>query len=257
MQQPICPDDRFLEEGYRIIKEAEQRGIILRLLGSVAVKIHCPKYGYLYDEADRPLTDLDFMTYSRFNAEMQTFFKDLDYSPDEGVLRYFGKYRHIYYSNSIEGLHIDIFFDQLSFCHPVDFQGKLESDRPTIPITEILLEKMQIVKINEKDLKDTIILMREHEIGGIGSEKINGDFIAKRLSNDWGFYYTFLTSINKVNQYLRQFAPLSGEDRRIVSGRVDQLKDLIENQPKSLKWKLRAKVGTRVRWYQEVEEVDR
>ena len=133
----------------------------------------------------------------------------------------------------------------------------MESDRPTIPITEILLEKMQIVKINEKDLKDTIILMREHEIGGIGSEKINGDFIAKRLSNDWGFYYTFLTSINKVNQYLRQFAPLSGEDRRIVSGRVDQLKDLIENQPKSLKWKLRAKVGTRVRWYQEVEEVDR
>jgi len=110
----------------------------------------------------------------------------------------------------------------------INFNNRLGIDYPTIPLPELLLEKMQIIEINEKDLKDTIILMREHEIGGIGSEIVNGDFIAKRLSNNWGFYYTFLTNINKVNQYLGQFAPFSGEDRRIVSERVGSSKILLK-----------------------------
>lgn len=250
-------DESFLEEAFRIIDETEKCGIILRLLGSVAVKLHCPEFGYLYSQANRPLTDLDFMSYSQFNAGMRAFFENLGYSADESILRYFGRYRHIYYSKKIEGLHVDIFFDKLSFCHEIDFKGRLEIDNPTIPLAELLLEKMQIVEINEKDLKDTLILLREHNIGTSSTDELDGNYIAKQLTQDWGFYYTVTTNLDKVGRYMQDFSPLSDEDRGVISGRLENIRNLIEDAPKSLKWKLREKVGTRVRWYKEVEEVER
>jgi len=248
--------ERFLEEAFHILSEAEKRGIILRLLGSVAVKLHCPEFGRLYEEANRPLTDLDFMSYSRFNPIMRDFFTDLGYLPNESIIRYFGKYRHIYWHEE-KSLQVDIFFDKLSFCHDIDFRRRLEIDSPTITVTDILLEKMQIVEINEKDLKDTVVLLREHEIANSSRETVDGKYVAKLLADDWGFSYTVLTNLGKVRQYLGQFEPLADEDRRVISGRIQEMVDLIENQPKSLKWKLRSKVGTKKRWYREVEEVVR
>jgi hypothetical protein len=250
-------DELFLEEAFRIMEEAEKHGIILRLLGSVAIKLHCPNFSDLYTQANRPLTDLDFMTYGQFNSSLREFFENLGYTTDERILRYFGRYRHIYHSNKVEGLHVDIFFDQLSFCHPINFKGRLEIDNPTIPLAELLLEKMQIVEINEKDLKDTVILLREHQIGSSSSDEIDGKYVAKTLSNDWGFYYTLTTNLNKVEQYLKDFSQLTEADRQVISQRLDDVRQLIEAEPKSLKWKLREKVGTKVRWYREVEEVDR
>jgi len=250
------PEERFLEEAFRILSEAEKRGIILRLLGSVAVKLHCPEFGRLYEAADRPLTDLDFMSYSRFNPVMRDFFTELGYTPNEGVIRYFGKYRHIYWHEE-KSLQVDIFFDKLSFCHDIDFRQRLEIDRPTITVSDILLEKMQIVEINEKDLKDTVVLLREHEIANSSRETVDGKYVARLLADDWGFSYTFLTNLDKVRLYLEEFKPLADEDRRVVAGRIEKLVDLIEKEPKGLKWKLRAKVGTKKRWYREVEEVVR
>ena len=247
---------RFLEEAERIMKEAEQRGIILRLLGSVAVKLHCPRFAHLYESANRALTDIDFMTYSRFNPKMRDLFKDLGYEANESVMRYFGKHRHIYWSEE-KRLQVDVFFDLLSFCHDVDFRRRLELDNPTITLTDILLEKMQIVEINEKDLKDTAVLLREHDLGIDQPEEIDGDYIAKILAFDWGFYHTMTTNLNKVRLYLEQMGNFTERDKTVVSGRVHQLLGIIDHEPKSLKWKMRAMVGTKVRWYSEVEEVQR
>lgn len=136
--------------------------------------------------------DIDLITYSRFNPMTRDFWGDLGYKPNESVIRYFGRYRHIY-QNDEKQLYVDIFFDRLSFCHSIDFRGGLKLDSPTSTVTDMLLEKMQIVEINEKDLKDSIILLRQHEVGGVGVETIDGNYIAKLLANDWGFNYTVLT----------------------------------------------------------------
>ena len=85
------------------------------------------------------------------------------------------------------GRHIDIFFNKLDFCHPVIFIGRLEVEELTLPLAELLLEKMQIVKINEKDLIDTIMLLREHPVGDADNETINAKVITSTLGNDWGY----------------------------------------------------------------------
>lgn len=132
----------------------------------------------------------------------------------------------------------------------------MELDFPTITPSDLLLEKMQIVQITEKDLKDTMILLREHEIKEHENDVINTKYIAKLLSNDWGFYYTVTTNLKKTKEFLNFFDALTDEDKNIISEKIDKLLDYIEREPKSLKWKARAKIGTRKKWYREVETIE-
>jgi hypothetical protein len=249
-------DEQFVEEGLRIIREGESQDLILRLLGSVAIRLHSPRSRELYEAANRPLTDLDFMSYRSCNARMPAFFESMGYEPDSAVLRHFGQHRHVYWNKTVPGLHCDVFFDRLSFCHEIDFQGRLDQGVTTIRPTELLLEKMQIVEINEKDLKDSAVLLREHEVNGNDPDTIDGSYVAELLSKDWGFWYTLTTNLQKLTTYVADFDAFAEQDREIVVGRVDELMQRIEEKPKTTSWKLRAKVGTRKKWYRQVEEVE-
>jgi len=249
-------DEAFIEEALRIVKLGEEQGIPFRLLGAIAIRLHCPRFNYLYAGMDRPLTDIDYVTYGKFSPQIKKFFVSLGYTPNERIIAYYGKHRHIYW-NEEKQWQVDIFFDELNMCHKVDFRGRLELDSPTITLTDLLLEKMQIVKINPKDIKDTIIMLREHQIGDTEEETINAPYIARILADDWGFWYTVTTNLNRVKRYLGEFGALTEEDRKDVAGKIDALLEVIDRTPKTTKWKLRAKIGPRLKWYNEVEEVVR
>ncbi len=250
-------DKAFVEEAFRIIKIAKEKGIVFRLIGSIAVKHHSPKYRYLYDEMKRPLTDIDLMTYGKFREGMRKFFKDLGYEPiNPRFFALYGKKRQIYWSDE-KGWQIDVFFNELDMCHKVDFRNRLELDDPTITLTDILLEKMQIVEINPKDIKDTIIMLLEHDVGDKEEETVNMNYISKLLSKDWGYYYTVTTNLKKVKDFLGEFESLTVENGKIVADKIDKILERIEGEPKSLKWKIRSKVGIKKKWYKEVEEVGR
>jgi hypothetical protein len=150
-----------------------------------------------------------------------------------------------------------VFLDKLSFCHTVDFQNRLELDSPTITLADLLLEKMQIVHINEKDIKDTIILLAEHDIGESDKETVDAKRIAELLSDDWGFQYTVQTNLRRVAEYAEKRPAWPADVKEIVSAKVGALLGRIEAEPKSFRWKMRAKVGTSKKWYNDVEEVER
>jgi hypothetical protein len=113
------------------------------------------------------------------------------------------------------------------------------------------------VQTNEKDVKDTVILLLEHDIGKSDKDEINGDHIAKVLASDWGFYYTVNTKIGEIKEWLDKYEALSKQERALVNERLDKLKERIEKEPKSFQWNMRARVGPSVKWYRVVEEVQR
>jgi len=245
----------FTAEAKRIVDAAQQRGAILRALGATAFKLHCPKFAVLFETLERRLTDLDFMGYKRQKNDVLDTLKQLGYSMDRSTEYIMTISDRYILRNQESNLAVDVFFDKLVMCHTIDFKDRLEVDYPTIPLAELLFEKMQIVKINEKDIKDSIILIREHDVGETDKETINGKYMANVLSNDWGFDYTVTTNLGKVRNLLPKYDALSEEDRQDVAGKIDTLLKAIEDQPKSVRWKLRAKTGTRRKWYNEVEEV--
>jgi hypothetical protein len=251
----------FIGEGKRIIAGAQGVGVTLRLLGATAFRIHCPDYEDVHKAMGRELSDIDFVAYSKEERKLEQFFSnDLHLEMDRqqaGLTPGLYVGRHIYVYKET-GMHVDVFIDKLDMCHVIDFRNRLTVDSPTIPLAELVLEKMQIVTLNEKDVKDMLMLLAVHDVGQDDDDKINGKYIADLLSKDWGFYYTTSLNLEKVRKGIERYKGVlkPGDDQKIDQ-RITKLSQMIEGAPKSIKWKTRAAIGPRVQWYNDVEEVDR
>ncbi|RPI09886.1 MAG: hypothetical protein EHM65_08695, partial [Acidobacteriales bacterium] len=168
-QQDRAERDKFENELKRILKASEESGVILRVIGSLAFQLHCPRYGYLQQAMGRAYTDIDFAAYGKQTTAVRDLFGKLGYTDNKEVFFVSGGERAIFDRPEI-GLHVDIFYEKLDFCHVIRWNGRLEVDKPSIPLAELLLEKMQIVEINEKDVIDTILLLLEHPLGDVDQE---------------------------------------------------------------------------------------
>lgn len=241
----------FLEEGLRILEEAKNQDIVLRIMGSIAVRLHCPSSMNLIEKLDRPITDIDYVGYEKQSNRLEKFFQEMGYVSRQLSYSFRQMGRMIFLDPDTQNV-VDIFLDKLEMCHTVDYRKRLELDYPTVPLAEVLMQKMQIIMLSEKDVKDTIVLLREHGVGDTDEETINIKHIANVLSDDWGFYHTFTTNLGKVKNLVAGFTILSDEDRFIVKERIDQALEMIEDEPKSRGWKMRSKIGTKKKWYRDV-----
>ena len=249
----------FYEERTRIVDalaQDENKHVVMRLIGALAFRTHCQKYGYIQDKLGRKFTDFDFVSYPRFTRDVRRVLADLGYEEDKQVTQLFGDRRMLFHDPAF-GRHTDIFYNVLDFCHPINFVGRLEKEQLTVPLAELLLEKMQIVQINEKDLIDSVMLLREHPIGDTDHETINAAIIIGILGKDWGFWRTVTANLKLLDDKLRLYQSLSEDDRQVVHARIKELQERIEAAPKSLAWKARGQIGDRVKWYKEVEELER
>jgi hypothetical protein len=245
--------EKFENELTRILKASDAAGIILRVIGSLAFQMHCQKYGYLQAVMGRAYTDIDFAAYRRQTKEIQALMAGLGYHENREVFIVSEGYRAIFEKPEV-GLHIDVFYEKLDFCHVIRWEDRLEVDHPSIPLAEILLEKMQIVQINEKDIIDTIMLLLEHPLGGEDHETINIERIAGLCSTDWGLWRTTTMNLDKVRQLAQGYEQLAGEQKELIDSQVKAALRRIDQEPKSLAWRLRARVGDRVKWYKDVDE---
>lgn len=245
----------FVDEALALVSDAETSGIRLRILGSIAYRLQCPKNLHLFEDTKRALTDVDFGAEKKQNKAIREFLMARGYVPDEGIYVASEGARHAYLHEKT-GLNVDVFADELYFCHRIPFKNRLDLDSPTICNTDLLLEKMQIVEINLKDFKDTVVLLLEHPLSHQqpGQKSIDTDYITDIMRRDWGFYYTFTTNVKRVPDHLADFPSMTPDEQAVVRGRVDELLKVVEEAPKTLGWKMRAKVGTRRLWYQEVSE---
>lgn len=244
-----------LKEACRSIQtEAQSRNVPLRLVGSFAIKAHCPRFGHMLNLLGREeVNDLDFASRHQYGRAIKGMFEDLGFVADRRIeLATAGQHRYFVHPSTRLG--VDVYLDLMNYCHPLEFAGRLDADDETLPLAELLLAKMQIVQLTEKDVKDTIVLLLEHDVGSGDGETVNVDRIGETLAHDWGFCYTVTTNLRKVAERIRTYTALSEEDMTTVIHRIGELERRIEEQPKDLRWKLRARVGIRRRWYQEVEE---
>jgi hypothetical protein len=244
----------FLEEAHRILDAAKSEGVLLRLLGALAFHIHCPKFSYIQEMLGRTFTDIDFASYRQESSRINKLFADLGYQSDARVRAIFGS-RLVFDDMSGTNRHCDVFLDKLEFCHDVVFQDRLEVDDPTIPLAELLLEKMQIVRLNEKDAIDSIMLLREHEIGASDHDVINADHLAHLTARDWGLWKTFTMNLENVRNVAQTFEKLSMDDRNDVDSKITALRARIDAEPKTTGWKIRAQIGEKRKWYKDVDEL--
>jgi len=268
-------EEEFLNEAVSIVKEAQEENITLRILGALAVHLHCkdnPRCIELHKGLERlgkgkPMfTDLDLIGYKAQRKNIKKFFENkLRFISDRRLNALFGSRRNIFYHP--KGRYaVDIFFSKLEFSHDVDFgekpgKGRLELDFPTITPTDIVLEKVQIHQINMKDIVDLIVLLLCHDLSATEEkDRINCKYIAKTLSDDWGFWYDAVNNLEKVKNFAAKFSEerkMRKKEAQTVVERVDGLLKAIDEEPKTKGWIKRSKTGTKKMWYRPVDEVIR
>lgn len=255
----IARSEAVLAEADELMRIAAERSLTIRLTGSLAIRAHCPgRVPLLRALGRRPYRDIDLMAYSKQKRGIASMLEERDYVLDPAIrmAQEFGIKRFVY-ENPADGLKVDVFFDQLVMAHTIQFNGRLELGNQAVDLTDLLLTKLQIHEFTENDLIDCVVLLAEHEVGQVGTDVISGDYIADIMRKDWGFCYTAQANLKNIAEGVQQYPVLPIEVGALVRARVGQLTDMIERAPKTQRWKLRARIGERVRWYEQVEDVNR
>jgi hypothetical protein len=239
------------DEVRRVVDAGRDRGIHVRVIGGIAVKLHCPSAGHR--AMARSYGDVDFIGYRAERKDVASLMEDLGYQPNRRFNALQG-HRRLLFDNPELGYDADIFLDVFTMCHELNLLGRLERDEYTVPIEELLLSKLQVIELNEKDIKDSCAVLCDHEIKAVDdTEVIDPRFVADLCKDDWGWYKTLTLNIDKVSDLCGQY--LEAAQRDTVVARLGQLRQAIEDEPKSMKWKMRARVGEKKRWYDLPEDV--
>jgi hypothetical protein len=244
----------IVKEMYRLVEAANEKKIQLRAIGGLAVQVHNKKNHPLFT---REFGDLDFVVASRQRREFEAFMPTVGYSPHKQFNVLNGDQRQIYYHNETD-MKIDIFVGDFEMCHKIPMENRLSADPLTIPLAELLLSKAQIVELNNKDAMDIASLLLNNEVGDGDMDTINLQVIIQLCSQDWGLYKTTSINLQRVVDLMKKddFS-LARLERDLVTERAYMILKAFEEMPKPLPWQIRDRVGTRVKWYIEVEEVRR
>ncbi len=255
-----------LAEALRIVGVADREGVLLRLMGGMAVRAHAPEWTH---RTRRREVDIDFATRSKDRKAAFALLEREGYTPDKRHNALFGQHQG-YFMDAARKRPVDILVDKLEMCHRIEFGDRLGRSTPTLPVAELLLSKLQIVKINRKDVLDAIILLAEHPLGQDDGEvdstkglsAINIPRVLSFTSNDWGWWRTVTGNLEVLAQYLdSEFTEADvdvGGHRPVLfdpRAQLEGLRSAIIDAPKSTRWKLRAAIGERQQWYHLPEEV--
>ncbi len=249
---PIC--NGVLEEARRLIEVGASKGLTMRLLGGLAVAIHSPSAAHR--ALARSYPDIDLVVPARSQEAVEQILTAEGY---EANMRFntLSEGRQLYYDRE-RGRQVDVFIGGFQMCHKLPVADRLHLEPLTLPLAELFLTKAQIVSLNRKDVLDLVALLLDHPPGHGDEETINQDLIAGLCAHDWGLYTTLTMNLQKVDGILAQGGTALEEAQvAVVRERVAALLAAMDGAPKSLAWKMRARMGTRVRWYDEVEEVQR
>jgi len=245
-----------LAEALRIIDLADGAGLQVRLMGGLAFHARAPEWTARIDRSGR---DIDLTTRSKDRKALSALLVAEGYVPDRHYNATFG-HKQLYFTDPAWARPVDVLVDRLEMCHMFEFGSRLSVDRPTLPLADLLMSKLQVVRINRKDALDVLILLQEYPLAVDDREGISLPRIVAHTSTDWGWWRTITENLAKLDLYVD--VELGDDDldtgrpsRFDLHAQIADLRAAIDAAPKSTRWKLRAMVGDKVAWYELPEEV--
>jgi hypothetical protein len=227
--------DALVEEGVALVEAAAGAGLVLRLLGGAAIVLHSGRSSH------RALGDLDAVVRRSDARRLATALAVEGYEPEPRFNALHGDRRLIFH-----GPHgkLDVFVEVFEMCHRIDLGTRLELDSPTLPVSDLLVTKLQVVELNAKDAEDAALLLRTHELGHGPGDHVEVDYLAGLVADDWGLWRTLTGTLEQ----LEELHPEVVEPAHALRAALDEV-------PKTRRFRMRAKVGERKRWYELPDEV--
>jgi hypothetical protein len=250
----MSDEPALVTEARRICEQANDRRVHVRLLGGIAIWLRSPDA--VRAQLGREYADIDLVTVRKHSKPLRDLLESLGYVPDKMFNATQGD-RRLYFNSAEGAYHLDIFVDKFVMSHELDLGPRLETEPLVLPASELLLTKLQIAELNQKDAADTAMLLLGHELADRdGPGMLNVAYVAEVCGQDWGFYTTVSDNLAKTQALLDGILP-DAEQRRVVADRATKLLAELEAAPKTRGWRRRAKLGRRVRWYETPDEATR
>jgi hypothetical protein len=237
-----------IAEARRIIELAGSDGLVLRALGGVAVCLQAPDGN---PRLPRRVKDIDLAAAKGASKRAVKLMLRAGYAADEMFNALRGS-RRLLFQDPGNGRHLDVFIGEFSMCHDIPMTARLNREPLTVPREELLLSKLQIVELTANDQADIYNLLFHNDVSD-DAGGISASFVAALCAGDWGLWRTCQLNIERGLSGLGDSA-LEPDERAAVAARLERLRARIDAEPKTMKWRIRDRVGDRVRWYAEPEE---
>lgn len=247
----LAPLSDVREEGLRLVHAATDRGLAVRLLGGVAIWARCQSA--MLPALRRDYGDVDLIGLARQSRELILLFDAMGYQPDRLFNAIHGAQR-LNFTDASTGRPLDVLLDRFSMCHAIDLRDRLAAGPVTIPLADLLLTKLQVVRLNDKDLLDLTALLADHGLDGQDDDSIDLRRVTTVLGREWGFEHTIRLNLDRLRDSLAG-RDLPADMVGTIDDRIAHLISALAQGRKTVAWQLRARVGERVRWYEEPEDV--
>jgi hypothetical protein len=239
------------DEAKTLVDSATERGAVLRVLGGLAVRILCPDL----PPRSRDGQDLDLATSAPSRTRAREVLEERGYVGDKHFNALHGN-KQLYFAHPETGLVVDVLIDKLEMCHTLEFGARLTRMPYTLDPLDLLLTKLQIVHLNEKDIDDCLQLLVTYPVADSDAPgTIDLAVFRTLVGDDWGWWRTVTQNLERIRSVLS-----AGPRPAIAGGALDPepaveaLQRAADEAPKTRRWRLRARVGDRVRWYELPQE---
>ena len=244
-----------VEEVKRIIGAAEKVGVTLRAIGGLAIRLHC--HGK-HSAHTRDYHDIDVFGLMPQHHEIVSVFEKLGYSSNVEFNLDSLSYGRLQFIGRGDIAKVDVFLDKFKMEHTLDFRSRIRLDDVTIPITDLMLTKLQIGnKLEPKDEKDIVAILEDHDLGyRDDKETVNIDYMANLCSRNWGLFKSVTISLQKIRQIIEDndvSVQCVGMEANELIRKVDEIHRVLISKKKGLSWRAANVLGERMKWYQDVE----
>ncbi|MCX6620002.1 MAG: hypothetical protein NTY38_02760 [Acidobacteria bacterium] len=237
-----------------LISQASRTGLVLRLLGSVAIRLQCEQAGLSVFTGGRQYRDADLICSASHYPDVRRVVVSMGFESDRG-LEVATEGRRLLFQSPDQQFSLDLFVDELDFCHRLDVRERLAVDEVTLPLADLLLSKLQRVDLRDIDRQDVTALIAAFPLGHCDGDYVNIDRITSLLRCDWGFCHTVLANLAGLKTHPDDSSWKEGALER-ASARLEELRAAILAAPKTSRWKLRSFIGEHLSWYQTVDAPD-
>jgi len=242
-------------EAVRVTDVLQQKGLVVRLLGGVAVRLRCPHA--THRALNRVYADLDFVAYKKQARQVRDALVEQGYVADRRFNALHGERRLLFFDEA-HNRQVDIFLGTFEMCHKLTLEPRLTQHARTLSPADLLLTKLQIVQLNAKDIQDTLAILLDFVPQTAATQpgnELDVKWIARLCAQDWGWFTTVNDNLEKIAQQATLY--LEADGAALITQRVTQIKETLEQEPKSAGWRVRALVGRKMLWYELPEEVKR
>jgi hypothetical protein len=184
-------------EAARMLRAAEARGVVLRLVGGIAIRMRAPSVAGLLPRRD--YHDIDLAGAAGSATSLTELLGDLGYEASRRFNTMNGHERLLYW-DPVNGRRVDVFLDVLRMCHQLPFRDRLTVDPGTLPLADLLLTKLQIVQLTERDGQDVCALLADHALADDDAGGIALPRIVALCSGDWGWWRTVTGNLDQLRR---------------------------------------------------------